>query len=189
MAVTASGDMTVVDHLLRNEGEQPVTTAAWAITQFSPGGVGILPMAAVVPHGDDVLPNRSVALWPYTDPSESDTVFGAHDVRLGGSRRGSKAKIGTQNTEGWIAYHSRDALFVKWSPLHDDTVTYPDRGSSIECYRDHRFTELETLGPTVTLKPGDEVHHREVWQMIDVTGALIDEVLASLPVEPEAMRS
>jgi len=189
MTATASNDMTVVDHLLRNEGEQPVTTAAWAITQLSPGGVGILPMAAAIPDGDDVLSNRSVALWPYTDPSESDTVFGAHDVRLGASTSASKAKIGTQNIKGWIAYHSRDALFVKWSPLHDDNLTYPDRGSSIECYRDHRFLELETLGPTVTLEPGDEVHHRELWQMIDVTGLFVDDVLASLPVEPEAMRS
>ncbi|MCL1593808.1 MAG: DUF4380 domain-containing protein [Actinomycetia bacterium] len=189
MAATASNDMTVVDHLLRNEGERPVTTAAWAITQLSPGGVGILPMAAAIPDGDDVLSNRSVALWPYTDPSESDIAFGAHDVRLGASTSASKAKIGTQNTKGWIAYHSRDALFVKWSPLHDDNLAYPDHGSSIECYRDHRFLELETLGPTVTLEPGDEVRHRELWQMIDVTGLLVDDVLTSLPVEPEAMHS
>jgi hypothetical protein len=73
--------------------------------------------------------------------------------------------------------------------LHDDGRIYPDRGSSIECYRDHRFLELETLGPIVTLEPGDGVNHREVWQMIDVGGRSVDEVLASLPIEPEAMRS
>lgn len=189
MAATASGDMTVVDHLLRNEGGQPVTTAAWAITQLSPGGVGILPTATAVRDGGGVLPNRSVALWPYTDPSGSDTMFGVGDIRLASTTSASKAKIGTQNTKGWIAYHSRDALFVKWSPLHDDNLAYPDRGSSIECYRDHRFIELETLGPTVVLEPGDEVRHREVWQMIDVIGLSVNDVLASLPIEPEAMRS
>jgi hypothetical protein len=189
MAVTASGDMTVVDHLLRNEGEQPVTTAAWAITQFTPGGVGILPQEMADRDDDGVLPNRSIVMWPYTDLSESDIDFGVHDVRVIATRNVSKTKIGTQNTRGWIAYHSGDALFVKWSPLHDDDLTYPDRGSSIECYRNSRFMELETLGPTVILEPGDEVHHREVWKMIDVIGLPVDDVLGSLPAEPEAMRS
>jgi hypothetical protein len=49
--------------------------------------------------------------------------------------------------------------------------------------------ELETLGPMVTLEPGDAVDHREVWQMIDLGGLSVDDILASLPVEPEAMRS
>jgi hypothetical protein len=94
-----------------------------------------------------------------------------------------------QNAKGWLAYHSQGALFVKWSALHKNDLPYPDRGSSIECYRDHRFMELETLGPMARLEPGDEVHHREVWQMIDITGLPVYDVLASLPVEPEAMRS
>jgi hypothetical protein len=189
MATRASGSMTVVDHVLRNEGERPVTTAPWAITQLSPGGVGVLPMATANPDGDAVLPNRSVAVWPYTDLSGPDIVFGAHDVQINPTTGNSRAKVGLQNAKGWIAYHSRGALFVKWSPLHNDNLPYPDRGSSIECFRDHRFIELETLGPTARLEPGDEVHHREVWQMIDITDLEVDDVLASLPVEPEAMRS
>ena len=49
--------------------------------------------------------------------------------------------------------------------------------------------ELETLGPTTTLHPGDDVHHREVWQIIDVGEVSIDETLRSLPAVPEAMDS
>jgi hypothetical protein len=189
MDVTAFGDMTVVDHVLRNEGERPVTTAPWAITQVSVGGVGVVPQARTAVDDDGVLPNRSVVMWPYTDPSDSDIVFGTRDIRIAATTNQSKAKIGTQNTKGWIAYHLSGALFVKWSALHDDSLTYPDRGSSIECYRDDRFMELETLGPMVTLEPGDAVSHREVWKMIDVTSVPVDEVLESLPTEPEAMHS
>jgi hypothetical protein len=189
MDVTAFGDMTVVDHVLRNEGEQPVTAAPWAITQVSVGGVGVVPQARTAVDDDGVLPNRSVVMWPYTDPSDSDIVFGTRDIRIAATTNQSKAKIGTQNTKGWIAYHLSGALFVKWSALHDDSLTYPDRGSSIECYRDDRFMELETLGPMVTLEPGDAVSHREVWKMIDVTSVPVDEVLESLPTEPEAMHS
>jgi len=186
---TPFNSMTVVDHTLRNEGPRPVTTAAWAITQLAPGGVGVIPQAVKTADVDGVLPNRSIVMWPYTDLADADTVLGVRDVRLRSTSRSSKAKVGTQNAMGWIAYFSRDALFVKWSSLHDAGLTYPDRGSSIECYRDHRFLELETLGPVVTLEPGDEVGHREVWQMIDVTNDSIDEVLTSLPTEPEAMGS
>lgn len=189
MDVTAFGDMTVVDHVLRNEGEQPVTAAPWAITQVSVGGVGVVPQARTAVDDDGVLPNRSVVMWPYTDPSDSDIVFGTRDIRIAATTNQSKAKIGTQNTKGWIAYHLSGALFVKWSALHDDSLTYPDRGSSIECYRDDRFMELETLGPIVRLEPGDAVCHREVWKMIDVTSVPVDEVLESLPTEPEAMHS
>jgi hypothetical protein len=189
MDVTAFGDMTVVDHVLRNEGERPVTAAPWAITQVSVGGVGVVPQARTAVDDDGVLPNRSVVMWPYTDPSDSDIVFGTRDIRIAATTNQSKAKIGTQNTKGWIAYHLSGALFVKWAALHDDSLTYPDRGSSIECYRDDRFMELETLGPMVTLEPGDAVSHREVWKMIDVTSVPVDEVLESLPTEPEAMHS
>ena len=187
MDVTAFGDMTVVDHVLRNEGERTVTAAPWAITQVSVGGVGVVPQARTAVDDDGVLPNRSVVMWPYTDPSDSDIVFGTRDIRIAATTNQSKAKIGTQNTKGWIAYHLSGALFVKWSALHDDSLTYPDRGSSIECYRDDRFMELETLGPIVTLEPGDAVSHREVWKLIDVTSMPVDEVLESLPTEPEAM--
>jgi hypothetical protein len=189
ISASAHGDKMVIDHELRNGGDNPVTTAVWAITQLSPGGVGILPQQLEAADSDGVLPNRSIAMWPYTDPSASDMVFGSKDIRINASTTTPKAKIGTQNARGWIAYHSDRSLFVKWSPLHEDTRIYPDRGSSIECYRDHRFMELETLGPIVTFEPGDAVDHREVWQMIDVGGLSVDEVLASLPVEPEAMRS
>lgn len=189
MSATAHGDKTVIDHALHNGGDHPVRTATWAITQLSPGGVGILPQRLDATDHDGVLPNRSIAMWPYTDPSSSDMVFGSKDIRITASTTAPKAKIGTQNSRGWMAYHSGQALFVKWSPLHDDERIYPDRGSSIECYCDHRFMELETLGPMVTLEPGDAVDHREVWQMIDVGGLSVDDVLASLPVEPEAMHS
>lgn len=189
ISARSHGDKTIVDHSLRNGGDHPVTTATWAITQLAPGGVGILPQSSEAADPDGVLPNRSIAVWPYTDISAPEMEFGYSDIRIYASTTKSKAKIGTQNVRGWVAYHSGHTLFVKWSPLHDEERTYPDRGSSIECYRDHRFIELETLGPLVTLEPADVVDHREVWQMIDIDDLLVDEVLASLPIEPEAMRS
>jgi hypothetical protein len=98
ISATAHGDKIVIDHELCNGGDNPVTTAVWAITQLSPGGVGILPQGVEATDPDGVLPNRSIAMWPYTDPSGSDMVFGSNDIRINASNTTPKAKIGTQNT-------------------------------------------------------------------------------------------
>jgi hypothetical protein len=188
ISMTASGEATVVDHTLRHEGHNDTVTAPWAITQLKVGGTAFLPLTRQFPRSEDVLPDRSIVLWPYTDPSATDITFNRDEVLMNSSGDADRAKIGTQNTRGWIAYRFFDDLFVKWSSTHDDAGSYPDLGSSIECYRDHRFVELETLGPLVTLRPGDSVRHREVWQIFDLTGVPMDDVLKSLPVEPGAMR-
>lgn len=185
--LAAFGDMTVVNHTLRNEGHGLVTTAVWAITQLAIGGVGVLPHDSHSVDGNDVLPNRTIVMWPYTNPNGPSLEFGERDVRIYASADSTKTKVGTQNTKGWVAYHLEDELFVKWSLLHDPTRVYPDLDSSIECYSDHRFIELETLGPIVDLDPGDAAHHREVWQLINVGRENLDEVLSTLPVQPEAM--
>jgi len=76
-------------------------------------------------------------------------------------------------------------MFVKWSPLHRDSELYVDRGVSVECYRDERFIELETLGPLVTVQPGKRVAHREIWMLRRVSADTVADVLESLPTEPE----
>ncbi|MGI9585760.1 MAG: hypothetical protein ACR2N7_09250 [Acidimicrobiia bacterium] len=187
MAISASGEATVVDHTLTHEGDSDVVTAPWAITQLTVGGTAIMPLAGRASESDDVLPDRSIVLWPYTDPSTIDITFTRDKVLMNSSRDADRAKIGTQNTRGWIAYRLFDDLFVKWSSTHDEAHTYPDLGSSIECYADRRFVELETLGPLVTLRPGESVRHREVWQLYDLAGSPMDDFLHSLPVEPVAM--
>jgi hypothetical protein len=188
ISMSASGEATVVDHMLRHEGHSDIVAAPWAITQLKVGGTAILPLARPAPGSHEVLPDRSLVLWPYTDPSSGDIALGRDEVHITSSSDAKRAKIGTQNARGWIAYRLRGELFVKWSPAHDDGLTYPDLGSSIECYHDHRFLELETLGPLVTLRPGDTLRHREVWQIFDLASVSLSDVLESLPVEPANMR-
>lgn len=176
------GDLTIVDHKLLHEGSQPVRTAAWAITQLRPGGVAILPQDT---NGDlgDLLPDRTLTLWPYTDLNDPGVILGSRDLRISVDDASAKWKVGLANRDGWLAYVVDGTGFVKWSQPHDNTGTYPHLGSSVECYRDHRFLELESLSPMRELEPGDEIAHREVWTMLRVEGEL-DELLASLPPDP-----
>jgi hypothetical protein len=185
IAVTQHGDLTIVDHELRNEGWTPVRCAPWAITQLVPGGTAYLPQQRGPADEDGVLPNRHIVLWPYTDLSAREVTIGQKQVTVYASDRPSKSKVGLPNRLGWIAYALGGELFVKWSALHRDSELYVDRGVSVECYRDERFIEMETLGPLVTLQPGKRAVHREIWMLRDVAADSISDVLDSLPAEPE----
>ena len=180
-------DMTVVDHTLRNDGSGAVRCAAWSITQLVPGGTAVLPQPLDPVDAAGVLPNRAIVLWPYTDPGAPEVELGRTEVRVHASGTKTRSKVGQANRRGWLAYVLGGEVFVKWAPLHDDSREHPDLGASVQCYRDHRFLELESLGPLAEVAPGSELHHREVWTLLDLRGRPLAEVLASLPAQPKEM--
>ncbi len=177
------GDV-VVDHRIINVGDETIETAAWAITQFPADGAAILPLGAGSVDDGGYQANRSVILWPYTNPGAEEFQWSRDAVVVEGSG-GAKQKVGVGNRNGWLAYYKGSVLFAKWSTLHDATLRYADRGASVQVYRDHRFMELETLGPIRRLERGDVLHHREVWRVIQTgpvhRGELAARALDILP--------
>lgn len=178
------GRYSVVEHELHNQGDEMITCAPWAITQLTPGGQAFLPQSHELADPDGVLPNRHIVAWPYTDLSRPEIEFRHEAVIVHGSTQAAAAKVGQPNRRGWIAYYLDDEVFVKWSPLHHDDHVYVDFGATVQCYRDERFVELETLGPLTTLEPREKTMHREIWLLIDTMGEPVSDVLASLPVSP-----
>jgi hypothetical protein len=154
----------IVDHTLHNRGRSPVELAPWAITQFRPGGVAVLPQATALADEYGLLPNRHVVLWPYTRLNSPYITWGDHQVLVEATMQDGALKLGFPNPEGWLAYRVDDTLFVKHA-LYQPGADYCDRGSSSECYCNPRFLELETLGPRTTLAPGQSVTHQEVWTL------------------------
>lgn len=185
ITLAQQGAFTIVDHHLSNEGWTPVRCAPWAITQFEPGGTAYLPQARGPVDDDGVLPNRHLVLWPYADLSALEITVLNSVVTIHASDRPSRAKVGCSNRRGWMAYALGDELFVKWSTLHRDDDHYVDFGADLQCYRDERFLELETLGPLVTLQPGKRATHREVWTLTEVPEDGLVDLLDSLPSVPE----
>ncbi|MEW5939025.1 MAG: hypothetical protein AB1750_05145 [Chloroflexota bacterium] len=151
-----------ITHTLVNRGLQIVTCAPWAITQFRTGGVAILPQAR---EDTKVLPNRSLALWPYSDMSNPNVTWGRHHV-LVSAPMDAPFKIGFPNPRGWLAYWLDGTLFVKRA-AYDSNRTYFDFGSSSECYCNGQFLELETLAPICNLQPGESVTHVETWRLYE----------------------
>ena len=150
----------ILGHMLTSRGSEPLECAPWAITQFRTGGVAILPQSQ---GQTDVLPNRSLALWPYTNIKSPQVCWGDRYILVRAEMQAA-FKVGFPNPRGWLAYWLDGTLFVKRSAF-DPGGAYYDFGSSSECYCNSHFLELETLAPASKLAPGEGVTHTEIWEL------------------------
>jgi hypothetical protein len=154
------GPRVSITHILHNKGSKPVTCAPWAITQLKVGGIAILPQTC---EETGVLPNRSLVLWPYTNPSHPNVTWGQHYI-LVQANMDTPFKVGFPNPRSWLAYWLNGTLFVKRAK-YEAHSNYYDFGSSSECYCNDQFIELETLAPIGTIEPGTFVSHVETWEL------------------------
>jgi hypothetical protein len=158
----AQGCLTVT-HVLHNRGLWPITLAPWALSVMAPGGLGIIPQP-VSHHPDNLLPNRIVTLWPYTDMADERIYWGARYVTMRQDVHAGPTKLGLNASDGWLAYLNQGVLFVKRFDYRPDGV-YPDGGCCVEMYTNQEFLEAETLGPLTALAPGDCTIHAERWYL------------------------
>ena len=165
-----------VGHRLRNTSDQPLELAPWALTMVPLGGVTILPQpqGPVDPQG--LLPNRYLTLWPYSDPTDPRLTWGNRAILVRGEPAVAN-KLGYRNTHGWVAHWLDGTLLVKEFPTHLDS-THPDNGCNVECYLNDQFMEVESLGPLVTVAPGQSVTHDEVWHLHGSIAEIRDEAAA-----------
>lgn len=150
-------------HTIRNDGLWAVEFAPWAITQMRLGGVAVLPLRSG-PVQMGLLPDRNLVIWPYTRLNDPRLTLGDDLILVRGEAMEPAVKLGTRSTAGWLAYWNEGTLFVKsFAPAPDAPL--PDYGCNSEVYSDHRFLELETIGPLQKLEPGQSVQHTETWQV------------------------
>jgi hypothetical protein len=156
-----------VTHRLRNVNGPAIDLAPWALSVMAPGGTAILPLPPRGPHPQNLLPVNSLALWAYTDLADPRWTWGTKYIllRQDASHPGPQ-KIGAWLPDGWAAYARKEHLFVKiFSPQAG--ASYPDLGSSAELFTNVEMLEVETLGPSIRLQPGQSVEHREDWFLFD----------------------
>ena len=168
MEVTLIGDQPHVEvrHLLENKGLWAVDLAPWALTVLNLGGLAIVPHSAWQTV-EDLLPNRVVTLWPYSDMRDPRVDWGSQYILLRQDpQREPPFKVGTNSTQGWTAYYRQNQLLIKCFDYYPDAI-YPDGGCSVETYTNNQFLELETLSPLCTLEPEETVEHVEHWFLYD----------------------
>jgi hypothetical protein len=164
----AQGTRVSLRHTVANEADQALTLAAWSLTVMQPEGLEIIPQPPLGVHPRDLLPNRGVVLWAYTDLSDLRLTFGTKFWLLRQAPDYPPIKIGLAHRERWIAYVLSDTLFVKTFD-YDSSAMYPDGGCNFETFADSEMLEIESLGPLVTLQPGQATNHHETWHLFPLT--------------------
>ena len=165
LAETGSG-VTVV-HRATNEGSKPVEIATWGLSVMAPGGIEIIPLPPLGDHSTDLLPNRPMVAWPYTDLSDPRWRFGWRFITLRQTADGNPTKLGLVHRQKWIGYLLRSALFIKTFD-YEEGAAYPDFGCNFETFSNSEMLEIEALSPLRKLQPGESVSHTERWFLVDV---------------------
>lgn len=167
LAITLAPNSTTltVEHRLENHGLWPVETSPWAITQLPHGGEAYLPLPQGPADPAGLLPNRSVALWPYASWSDPRLRLEDTLIRVRGLAIPQIFKIGTLVHSGRIAYLRDGVLLLRKFEPHPD-APHPDFNSNAEIYANEQFLELEALGPLRSLAPGGVATHVEWWRLL-----------------------
>ncbi len=158
-------------HSISNMGTAPTQIAPWTPTVLRPGGRAILPLPSRAAMDKDHYQSVSpLTLWSFTDFTDSRWLLGQEFLQLiqeeKPSGRYPEQMSGLFNSAGWGIYVRSGCGFLKRSspvPLGQ----YPDFGCNLEIFTNSEFLELETLGPIVTLQPGESTQHIENWWLFE----------------------
>lgn len=160
-----SGTRVTVTHTLTNRGLWTIELAPWALTVVNGGGTTIIPNEPYISHDDKLLPARPMAIWHYTDFSDSRWKLGKKFIRLSTDEKlNEPQKVGVANKQGWTGYLRKDEFFIKTYP-YVEGAKYVDFGCNCETYTAGNFMEVESVGPLVNLEAGKSVSYVENWHL------------------------
>jgi len=169
-----------VTHYVKNTNAAPVKGAIWCLSVMTTGGAVIVPQPT---EDTGLLPNRVLAVWPYTDMTDPRVFWGKRYIALRQDPTVENAiKFGINNTAGKIAYVNHGQALVKSYAVNHPNGEYPDFGCSCEVYACDVFTEAESLSELKTFGKGESISHTEVWTLTDGAeiGAFSNEALDTL---------
>ena len=159
-----SPEVTIV-HRITNEGPAPVEAASWGLSVMIPGGLEIIPLPPLGVHPRDLLPNRVMIAWPYTNLTDPRWRFGETFITLRQTANaGQPTKLGLAHKQKWVGYLTRDSLFIK-TIEYQEGAAYPDFGCNFETFTNQEMLEIESLSPLKKLAPGESVSHTEKWHL------------------------
>jgi hypothetical protein len=176
ITLAPQGTAARMTHKITNHGIWPVTLAPWALSIVANGGRVVLPQEPFVSHDDDLLPARPLVLWKFTEMGDPRWRWGSKYITLRqDDALATPQKVGGYSPLGWAAHLlPRQAFVVLIDVAPGGPAVLTDQGCSFETYTEGPFQELETLGPLVTLEPGQSTEHPEYW-FLAPTDEIADE--------------
>ena len=170
VSLRAASTRVTITHIAQNCGTKPWRCATWGLSMMRSGGTEVIPLPPLGEWPRDLLPNRTLVFWPYTDMTDARWRWGRRFITLRQDNGGTPAKLGLFHRDGWIAYHLDSSLFVK-TIAFEEAATYPDGGCNFETFTNTEMLEVEALGPLVELAPGGSTTHTEEWILFEGVAA------------------
>jgi hypothetical protein len=162
--MAAEGPSVEVIHEIRNAGDQPYLLAPWVLTMMAQGGHGIHGFPARGTHPEVLAPSNPLVMWAFTHLNDPRWTFTKKYMILRQEKLNPlPQKLGTYNPRTWGAYLLNFELFLKRYDATGEPSAHPDFGCTYETFTNDEILELETLGPLISLSPGQTVSHTERW--------------------------
>jgi hypothetical protein len=162
--MASKGTAVELTHQVRNAGREPYYLAPWVLTMMAQGGVGIHGFPPRGTHPEMLAPTNPLVMWAFTHLDDPRwRLSRKYLVLRQDPNNANPQKLGTYNRHTWGAYLLSGELFVKRYEAVAAPAAYPDCGCTFETFTNADILELETLGPLITLAPGQSVSHTERW--------------------------
>ena len=159
-----NGNNIRIDHVLKNNGLWELEFAGWALSMLGKNGKAIIPLPEKIPFPKALLPNHALIIWPYTDLSDPRLIPSKEFLTISQIPEELPFKIGVMCEKNWIGYFKDTNFFVKKFQFVKNR-DYPDFGSCVEIFTNGEMLELETISPLQKIKHGEELIHREDWEL------------------------
>ena len=154
----------VIENRITNCSDKPAEYAPWSVTGLAAGGTEVIPLCR---DDNGFLPNRTMALWSYSDiRDERFELHNNYALLKQDSRKKHPFKAGFNVTDKNILY-IKDSQMLKVSFEDYKQIVYPDFCCNFETYTNDLFLECEILGELKTYQPGETASVREVWEISD----------------------
>ena len=171
-----------LDHTIINNDLWAKDLSVWSLSVMAPGTTAVIPQEEFLGHGTgpgkSLLPVRSLALWGYTDMTDTRFTWGKKSIQLReeGGAEGVPAKIGVLNKRNFAAAFNAGGCMVKRFDFIPGGE-YPDMGCNWEFYTIPGMLEVETLSPMYRVEPGCAVSSSEVWELYKEIPAFVKELM------------
>lgn len=168
-----------VSHYITNISKKVKELAPWSLSVMAVGGLMVIP---VNKRNSGLLHNMNISVWHYTDLNDDRLDFGTDYIKIKSTKETSRNfKLGVSVESGYVLYFNNNNMFVKRFEEFKDKNKYPDNNVNFEAYTCNSYTEIETLGKLIKLKPDDTVCHKEAWQLVtDIAEPSTDKEISNI---------
>jgi hypothetical protein len=160
-----------------NTGDEPVTWAIWDITQVPSKAKVVVPLSGGATY-------RTKTGEPLSDRWRR----AADALILEPTDEGEGEKVFVSGPPGWLACSPGEWLFL--TSFRIAAQATPPSEAPREVWTGTRgYTELELVGPEVSLQPGEEVRMRQTWELFPVEPMRSDADLVRYAREAAGIRA